>query len=340
MVGTMKRTLITLAISSLSIIGAFFAAPVQAQSADAAQGIEISPAIVDLNAERGKTYTVKLTVRNVTPDTLVYSSEVNDFTSKDESGAPQVLIGSTLPEAASIVKWVSVEEEFSLQSREARTIFAVITIPQDAEPGGHYGAIRFSGRAPDLQETGVGLSASAGMLLLIRVDGAITEKASLESFRTAAPTDLSKQAGLFQAGPIGFVARVKNEGNVHIKPVGVIEITDVFGNVVGSVPINQDGSKNVLPNSIRRFESEFKSGWMFGIYTANLTLGYGKTGQAITSTITFWVIPYTLIAIALLCLITLMFIASRLIKVYNKNIIAKAKNEITTKNKKHKNKKS
>lgn len=336
----MKRTFITFAITSLSVVSVFFAVPVHAQSTDAAQGIEISPAIIDLNAEKGKSYTLKLTVRNITQERLMYSSEINDFTSKDESGAPQVLIGSTLPDAASIVKWVSVEEEFSLNPREAITLFATVTIPSNAEPGGHYGAIRFSGHAPEIKETGVGLSASAGMLLLIRVNGDIKEEASLASFTSTSPTDKTKQTSFFQTSPIGFAVRIKNEGNVHVKPIGSIEMTDIFGNLVQSIPINEDKSKNVLPNSIRRFEAESKSSWMFGIYTANVTLGYGEQGQAITGTTTFWVLPLNLIGAGLLAIITLVFIASRLIKVYNRNIIAKARNEHNTKNKKSKIKKS
>lgn len=334
----MKRTLMTLAIASVSVLGALIAVPAHAQANDAAQGIEISPALVDLNAERGKTYTIKLRVTNVTPATLVYSSEVNDFTSKDETGAPQVLIGSSLPPAASVIGWVSTDQEFTLASRETRIIYATVTIPADAEPGGHYGALRFSGHAPELKETGVGLSASAGMLMLIRVAGNINESAKLESFFTALPSDKTKQASLFENSDIGFVTRINNDGNVHVKPVGNIQIHDVFGNAVGTVAVN-DTSSNVLPHSIRRFEGEFKGNWLFGYYTADLTIGYGSTGQAITNTISFWVIPYKLIIVSLLGLVTLIFIASRLIKVYNRNIIAKAKNEHTTKNKKaHKKK--
>jgi hypothetical protein len=332
--GTLRRTAIGFTLFGLIVVAALSSVPAYAQSPGPAQGIEISPALVDLNAERGKTYTIKIKVTNVTPASLVYTSEVNDFTAgKDETGSPQVLIGSSLPPAASIIKWVSAVQDFTLESRESRILYATITVPADAEPGGHYGALRFSGHAPELTETGVGLSASAGMLMLIRVSGDIKESASLTSFYTAFPSDKTKQASLFEGSYIGFVTRIKDDGNVHVKPIGNIEITDAFGNLVGTVAVN-DSKSNVLPGSIRRFESEYKGNLMFGLYTANLTLGYGTTGQAITNTITFWVIPWKLILIGIIVLITLIFIASRLIKVYNRHIIAKARNEHTTKNKK------
>lgn len=321
---------------SLSVIALFVAVTViapaaWAQSADpsAAQGAQISPALVELNAEKGKTYTLKVKVTNVTLTKLVYSTSVNDFESKDETGSPSVLLDSNLPSSASVVDWVSTDPEFTLDTREAREITATVTVPGDAEPGGHYGVIRFSGRAPELESSGVGLAASTGMLLLIRVSGDITESASLASFYTA---NSGNQTSFFETPPVEFITRIKNDGNIHVKPTGNIEVRDAFGNSVASIPIN-DTKSNVLPGSIRRFETEYKSDWMFGMYTADLTLGYGTTGQAITNTITFWVIPYKLVLVCLLVLATLLFIASRLIKVYNKHIIAKAKNENITKNK-------
>jgi hypothetical protein len=338
----MKKAFLSRLIISIMTVGILVGivqmAPVHAQSADpsAAQGLQISPAIVELNAEKGKTYTLNLKVTNVTLARLVYSTTVNDFDSKDETGAANVLLTSTLPPTASIITWLKTGSEFSLDSHESRNITAEITVPNDAEAGGHYGVLRFSGHAPDVSGTGVGLSASAGMLILIRVAGNITESANLASFYTVNGTS---QTSFFENAPINFVTRIKNDGNIHVKPTGTITIQDAFGNTVGTVPVN-DSKAIVLPSSIRRFDSEYKSGWMFGMYTANLTMGYGTTGQAITNTVTFWVIPYKLILVLLLCLVTFVFIASRLIKVYNKRIIAKAKNENVVKNNKaHKTKK-
>jgi hypothetical protein len=106
----------------------------------------------------------------------------------------------------------------------------------------------------------------------------------------------------------------------------------MFGGLVTTIAVNSDQS-NVLPNSIRRFDSQFNKSWMIGRYTADLTLAYGTTGQAITNTISFWVIPYRLILVILLILVTVIYILRRMIKVYNKRIIEKAKNE--NKNNKH-----
>lgn len=295
-------------------------AQAQASNANAAQGIEISPALVELNGAAGGTYVINLNVTNVTSTDLFYTVSVDDFTAKDETGTPQILLDSTLPESASIRSWVSSPSGFILESRESRTVAVQVTIPDNAEPGGHYGVVRFSGQAPEVEETGVGLSASAGTLLLVRVDGDITEQARILEFFSA---NGGNRTGFFETSPVGFVTRIQNEGNIHVKPIGSIEIKDAFGSIVATLPLNNEKS-NVLPDSIRRFDSQFDGGWMFGYYTANLTLGYGTTGQALTSSATFWVIPYRLILAVLLVVVTAGFILTRLVKAYNKRIIAKA----------------
>lgn len=296
------------------------------------QGVEISPALVELNAQRGGTYDIAVKVKNVTTTDLDYIVSVEDFNAKDESGSPQVLIGSDLPDSISIKSWVSSVDMFSLKSQESRTVNFKLTVPDSAEPGGHYGVLRFSGTDPQVSVSGVGLSASAGSLILMRVDGDIKEEATLESFITESN---GSRSWLFEKSPVTLVTRINNSGNIHIKPVGNIEIKNFWGNIVQSIPLNETRS-NVLPGSIRRFESTTSSDWMFGKYTASLALGYGNQGQAITSIISFWVIPYKIIAVGIIVLATIVYIMRNLIKAYNRRIIAKSKNETNTKTKKNK----
>lgn len=308
----------------------------QSSSSNAAQGIQISPALVELNAAAGQTYNIDLSVTNVTSSDLDYTSSVGDFEASDETGSPHIITDGSLSNTVSVVSWVSSLEDFSLEAHDTKNLTVSVTIPQDAEPGGHYGVISFSGATPDVDSTGVGLSASAGALLLIRVDGEISEEADLASFYASKS---GNQGSFFENGPITFVTRVENIGNVHVKPVGSIEVRDMFGGLVETMQVNESKS-NVLPKSIRRFESTLDKDWMFGRYSATLAVGYGTTGQAITSTVTFWVVPYKLILVCLFILLTVIFILSRVIKVYNKHIIAKSKRHESQNKDERQNKKS
>jgi len=325
------KSILGIAAITLSA-GLFISMPVNAQtsSANSAQGIEVSPASVELNAKPGGTYIITLHIHNVTSSSMVYTSSVQDFNSSGETGSPHIILDSKLPETASVRTWVGMIPKFTIGAQQQQEVTAKVVVPSNAEPGGHYGVLSFSGTAPQLNSTGVGLSASVGVLMLMRVDGAITEKADVASFYSA---NNDKQTSFFETSPVSFVTRIKNTGNIHIKPSVNIEIRDMFGGIAKTLKANES-SANVLPNSIRRFDSKTDNSMMFGMYTANLSVGYGTNGQAITNTITFWVIPYKLVLAVLFIISTIIYIFSRLLKAYNKRIIQKSKHEEANKNKK------
>ena len=309
------------------LVSIFFVTSTHAQSGGA-QGIQLSPAIIELNAEAGKTYTLTVGVTNVTTSDLEYSVDVNDFAAKDESGSPEVLYDSKLPPQISVRTWVSSIPKFNLDTKKRTKVNFSLSVPADAEPGGHYGVLRFSGVEPKVKGSGVGLTASAGTLLLVKVAGDIKEQANVASFYT---TDGTDQTNFFETAPVNFETRVENTGSIHIKPFGNIEVTNIFGAVVASIPVNKSKS-NVLPSSIRRFDDKFGD-YMIGPYTATVTLGYGTKGQAAIASTTFWVIPYKILSAAFLVLLLALFIFKRSMKAYNKRVIKKYKKHETKKDK-------
>lgn len=308
-----------------------------AQASNSAQGLQVSPTRIEINQiNPGESRSFNVGVMNVTASDLTYESLVSDFTSSNETGSPKLMVDESLPESVSIKSWIKgLPDEFSLKARETKEFNLQINVPEDAEFGGHYGAVLFPGVEPDVDSTGVGLSASTGVLILVSVGDSsdIIEDAELEGFYSAIGED---QNWFFENSPIDFIVRIKNTGNVHVKPVGSIEISNMFGNVIKEVDINSQNS-NVLPDSVRKFNTQIDRSWMFGRYTANLALGYGTKGQAITGTIYFWVIPYKLILVAILVLATLVFILKRLIKSYNRRIIEKSRHEENKKTNSKKN---
>lgn len=329
-----RTPILFLGVAILATLIGLFSAKAFAESAvltNAKDGLQISPVLVDMNADKGKSYNVSVKVTNVTTQDHTYYSIVNDFAAKDETGNPSVLFDSTLPPEISVRTWISTVPQVTVKSGDSVTLDVRINVPQSAESGGHYGVLRFSSNAPQAGGNGVAIAASTGMLFLIKVAGATTEQASLASFFSAnSPSD--QQTSFFEKSPISFVTRIKNEGNVHLQPTGQIQIHDMFGGLVSTIAVN-DQKSNVLPNSIRHFDSTLDTSWLFGLYTADLAVGYGTHGQAITDTISFWVIPYKIVIAALLGISTLIFVLVQMIKVYNRRIIANAiqKNEQTDK---------
>lgn len=293
-------------------------AALYAQSNDASEGLEISPALIEVNGDAGKSYTLDITVHNVTKYPLEFSGSVDDFGAKDETGQPGIIINSNETLPTSIKSWVEYIAPFQLQANETKKLNISLNIPADSEPGGHYGVIRFTGRSPS--ETGsIGQVASAGTLVLVRVNGDVKETLELASLDIMKG---DKNGTIFESGPLTFVSRFQNTGTVHAQPVGQIEVRDSFGHST-VIPVNENKG-NVLPGSIRRFESQLNTSWMFGRYTADLSIAYGTTGQAIVRTVSFWVIPYKLILIGLLLLVTILYILRGAIRRYNKHIIAQS----------------
>lgn len=293
---------------------------VHAQSTDAKNGLEISPVLVELNGEPGKSYTIDIKVRNVTQSNLYFSTSVDDFGAKDETGTPSILLEEGgEPLATSMKTWVDTIPSFNLRAGVDRAVPATVRIPNNAEPGGHYGVVRFSGHENASDEGNVGLVASAGTLVLVRVAGDINESLELTSFEA---TKDSKAGIAFESGPITFISRFTNTGSVHVKPIGQIEIKDGLGNSVAVLPINE-AKGNVLPDSTRRFESTLNQAWLFGKYTADISIAYGTSGQAIVRTIEFWVIPWKLVFVVLLVVVTLAYVLRTLIGRYNSYIIRK-----------------
>lgn len=319
----MKGLLLKLIVLGLAVSAVLIpSASVSAQSASAASGLEISPALVEVKANKDNTYTIEIKVVNVTSSTLTFQSSIDDFGAKDESGSPSILLEPTAePLPTSIKTWVSTIPSFTLAPGKEQKVQATITVPAGAQPGGHYGVIRFTGREGSEASENVGQVASAGTLVLINVDGVVKESLEIASF---IPSVNDTPTFFFETGPILFVSRFTNTGSVHVKPVGQIEIKDMFGNPIASLPVN-DAKGNVLPNSTRRFESQLDKTWMFGQYTADMTIAYGNTGQALVKTISFWVIPWKLVLVGLFVVVTLIYILRKAIKRYNTFIIEKDK---------------
>lgn len=300
---------------------------VSAQDANnAGQALEIGPPVINISANPGQTVTTDISIRDISSSSLVVRSEFNDFIAGGEDGTPKILLEEDETSPYSFKNWLTPLPVLTLQPREVQTLPITFTVPENASPGGYYGVVRFTGTPPELEGTGVSLSASLGSLILLTVNGEAKEELSIEEFSV---NKEGRGGWLFEAAPLTFVQRLKNTGNIHEEPGGLVTVKDMFGNVVATLPINQP-PRDILPQSIRKFEvpldkTVIGDKVLFGKYTADLTVTYGADNQAITSSITFWVIPYTLIGIILIALVG-GFIALRfLIKRYNRHIINKSR---------------
>lgn len=313
-------------------------ASAQTTQSGSGQALEIGPPVINLSGDPGQTIKTNISIRNIAATSLLVKSQINDFTAGDkEDGTPKILLEENETSPYSFKTWLTPIPQMTLKSKELKTITITISIPQTASPGGYYGVIRFTGTPPELEGTGVSLSASLGSLVLIKVNGEAKESMEVEEF---VATQNGTPGSLFQSAPVVFVERLKNTGNIHETPSGVVTVKDMFGNVVATLGVNQP-PRDVLPSSVRKFESSLDSSnlgnkILFGLYQAELSVNYGTgdSKKTVTSTLSFWVIPYTLILFLLGILVIGFFVLRFLIRRYNRHIISKAKSTSTPKKKK------
>lgn len=322
---TSTATLLTLLFAMSPVAMAAPAVPAASSAATTGatngQGLEISPPVVELSADPGQTVTTTIRIRNVTSGELIAKGKADDFgAGSTEDGQPKLLLDETGSTRYSLKFWVQGVPDLALAPKELKTTTIKIIVPANAEPGGHYGVVRFTAVPPDLQGTGVALSASIGALILLKVSGSIQENVSIAEFSAG---QSGKKGSFFEHGPVDFVTRLQNQGSVHEKVTGSIAVKSWTGQKIADVPVNPKGG-NVLPGSIRRFTESLTNKQLFGHYTAVLSLNY-SAGKTLTSTIGFWVIPWKLVLLGLVGLIVLGFLLKVSIRRYNEHIIAQAR---------------
>ena len=264
-----------------------------AQAGTSGQGLEISPPLLDLKADPGQVIKTQIRVRNVTQDKLVITAQFEDFLAQGEEGQPRILLNVDEKSPYSLKDWLSTPPRLTLNPGQRETIELTINVPKDASPGGHYGVVRFTGTPPEVEGSGVSLSASVGTLLLINVAGDAKQSAKVAEIFTS---QNGKRKNFFEYGPVAITTRVQNDGNTHIQPKGTIQVTNMIGQDVYVGQLNES-SRNILPGSIRKFEQTLDKKLLFGRYTIKADVIYGTDNQITSSTKTFWVIPYKLIAI-------------------------------------------
>lgn len=301
----MKRLLsIFVAVVLLTAFGMLaLAKPTNAQGAN---GFVISPVRQELTIEKGKSQTVTLYIANATKLSATVRVIVNDFEANDEeNGQPRILLDEDASATGNSFKsLVGDLPDIELGPEGKAELPVTLSVPANAQAGGYYGLIRVVSK-DNTNDKNVGLSASVGTTFLVKVPGELTEKLELVEF-TAAKNG-STGRFFINSGEIKLMTRLRNTGNIHVKPFGKVTITNNSGKVVETYEFNNvDPRANILPNSIRKFEDKLKNQKWLGKYTISANLGYGTAGSLITAKNTFWVVPTWVIIVGVILILAIL----------------------------------
>lgn len=311
-------------IVSLAVVVLCFFSGTQSASA-----LTISPVKVEVAGDPGQTLRGELDLLNEQPGSKTLFSTFENFEPSGETGSPKFVGGAT-----GLATWLGAQQSVTVDSAQTVKVPYTITIPTDAEPGGYFAAIFWGEQDPGTKQAGeVAIGGKLGVLILLRVNGAITEAAGISDFGLGAVSKLRTTL------PVAFSYRFKNDGGDRVVPLGDISIINTFGGVAATIPANPtEGS--VLPNSMRKFQSVWGApqnegetqsfvaaakaelaDFHFGVYTAKLSVTYGATNQIATDSFRFFMVPWQLLLIVGAGLILIIFSFKR----YNAWIIAKSK---------------
>lgn len=275
----------------LIVAGMLFSQAVFAQGTS----VGLSPLSFELTGNQGDVIENYLKVGNPDKDNVVTIKMVaEDIAPTGEQG--HVIVEPADTQSYSLASWVKCEPaEFTLQPGVQQTVKFTITVPSNAEPGGHYGTVVAGATAVAGPETtGATIVPRVGTLILLTVPGEAKENLSIKEF--------SVGQDYFDQGPVSFTAKFENLGTVHLQPAAVITITDLWGRKIKEIPLTQ---KNVLPRGVRTFEATWNQKWLLGgKYVATLSGTYGRKNIPLTSeVITFWAFPWKVALGILLALI-------------------------------------
>lgn len=262
-----------------------------------AESLTVSPPLVELDATPGAVMEQKVAIENNSSVDRNVKVSVQNFGAQGESGQAD-LTDEDGP--YSLKSWIKVTpESVNVKSKERKEFTAKITVPATPPPGGRFGALLFEATNTDsVPDANLKVIPRVSSLFLLKVPGDIKESAKIASF-TASTTDNPPNDGedpkskkIFTGGPVALHTRIQNEGNVQVKPTTKVEIYNIFGSKIATIDAKPG---NVLPESVRRFDTTWDNKNLLGYYKAKTTVTYGSNGDVLTSETSFWGAPLGLV---------------------------------------------
>jgi WxL interacting protein linking bacterial and host surfaces len=164
-----------------------------------------------------------------------------------------------------------------------------ITVPSDATPGDHVGAIVAQQVPDDPTEVpkgiGVDVRLRIGARIYLRVDGPVTPSLSIKHFAV----DYDTPASPFSSSKAVITYVVTNTGNVRLTPTAQLKLSGLFG--WGAKQVEDRQLPELLPGSSLEIAETVLAVKPLGRLTADLTLQAPSDNLTVKSSVQMWTIP-------------------------------------------------
>lgn len=307
-IGQNLRKIVTVSLVAVVAVATVLAGQSLAQQdavPSTANTLRVSPLRTDVTADPGETKVVRIIVTNPSDSEVSVRPIQNDFVADDaEDGSPAIILDEDqYAEKNSLKRYMEPLESFNVGPGESVAVEVSIVVPEDAEAGGYFGALRFAPTSPDGGGQ-VNTSPSVASLILLRVNGDVAESLDLTDFQLRQ----SEKATNFltSADNLSMLVRFKNDSTVQLAPFGMVTVQR-GEEIVYSSSFNSDSEQRdmILPSSARRWNIPLNDVEGLGKYTVTATFTYGSSNKTIEATQEFWVMPLPIIIGAVMVLVVI-----------------------------------
>lgn len=247
----------------------------------------VGPGRSELQIKPGESATIEISVSNRISDNRTFELTVEDMAGTSDASRSVILLGNEKG-PYTIKDYITFKaNSFVLDLGERARIPVTITIPPDAEPGGHYGSVLISTvQEGELQPGDAARSpivARVGTLFFVTVPGEITQSGETKEI------SLLQKKWWYERGPIEFTILYENTGSIHLNPYGELRIKNLLGEEVGFLELEP---WFVLPQSLRSRDVTWDRELLFGRYVATAFVNRGHGDIIDERTVVFWVLPW------------------------------------------------
>lgn len=289
---------ITGVLSVLSV--ALLMAP---STVSAGTGLTVQPIKISQTMKPGDTVSGKVLLTNASPEDVTVDLSIQDFV--PSPGSDSFNFVGRAEGVTTVRDWIKFDlpkDSFTFKEGDIREIPYTITAPKDAEPGSHFGVLFFKAVRTADANASFKVGTQVGVLVFVTIPGKFQQKGTIKDFTSPS---------FLQTGPVVFNMQFENTGTVHFEPKGTIEVTNMFGSKVGSVPIE---GYAVLPTGIKKMSFTWHTvGLLLGKYHAVANV-YNTEGEVISTASTdFLALPVWYAVICIVILIVL-YVVIRFLK--------------------------
>ena len=268
-------------------------------SAQVSLPLTVAPARQELTLNPGEQSAVNVKFYNLGESPVSGIVKVADFVVEGNSGTPRVIedLSQAPPRFAGSTWFTLPYDRITIAAGDKVSLQAKINVPVNATAGGRYVAVYFEpgGTIPQAvgspQEAGTGVASRIASLVYIKVAGDAKEAAIVSRFFAKS---------FYEYGPVEVTTEILNRGDYHIRPRGVVSVTNALGALAFQEKLKE---QNIFPDGFRTFTTQVGQKWMLGRYRLDLAASYGEQGKALTAAAYVWVFPWRVAVVVVLALI-------------------------------------